>query len=166
MGKKNNFKKTNKSNVKPQKDAVKVKVPTETRVYTKSFDNFSEAIKEIREISEVFDKFIDRFYPTDEEIIVYSPEDLSMRFYDYIREHRFPSIHDKNTKFWSISVASNKMYVKTEFKITFGWQFKYRYDPAIKDNVVDQYDFVISDIGSNDDLKEKAVNKSWEFATK
>lgn len=163
MGKKNNFKKTNKSNAKPQKETVKA--PIETRVYTKSFTNFSDAVKEIREISEVFDKFIQKFYPDNDDII-YTPEELAMKFYDYIREHRFPSIHDKNTKFWSISVASNKMYVKTEFKITFGWQFKYRYDPAIKDNVVDQYDFVISDIGSNDDLKEKAVNKGWEFATK
>lgn len=163
MGKRNNFK---KSNEKPNT----TKVQTETRVYKKKFTKFSDAVDELREISSVFNKFITNFYPEEEEsnmvVIIDDPDELAMKFYDYIREHRFPSIHDKNTRFWSISVASNKMYIKTEFKITFGWQFKYKYDKDTKTTIVDEYEFTISDIGSDETVKENALHNGWNMQVK
>ena len=163
MGKRNNFK---KSNEKPNT----TKVQAETRVYKKKFTKFSDAVDELREISSVFNKFITNFYPEEEEsnmvVIIDDPDELAMKFYDYIREHRFPSIHDKNTRFWSISVASNKMYIKTEFKITFGWQFKYKYDKDAKTTIVDEYEFTISDIGSDETVKENALHNEWNMQVK
>lgn len=162
MAKKGNFAK--KNNVK------KNNVPSENRMYKKSFSIFSDGVNEMREISSIFNELIEELYynviDIDGKIEEFDFEDLAMAFHDYIRDYKFPSIYSKDTKFWSISLAANKLYVKTGYKITFGWQFKYRFDSQTKDYAIDSFDFVISDIGNNDDLKNTALELGWSLDVK
>ena len=162
MAKKGNFAK--KNNVK------KNNVPSENRMYKKSFSIFSDGVNEMRENSSLFNELIESLYydviDIDGKIEEFDFEDLAMAFYDYIRDNKFPSIYNKDAKFWSISIAANKLYVKTGYKITFGWQFKYRLDPQTKDYAIDSFDFVISDIGNNDDLKNTAIELGWSLDVK
>lgn len=159
----NNHNNTKKNNAK--NDA-----PKENRMYKKRFENFSDGVNEMRTISSIFNELVESFYydviDNDGKIEEFSPDDLAMCFYDYIRDNKFPSIHLKDTRFWSISVAANKLYIKTGYKITFGWQFKYKRDQSSGEYVADTYDFVISDIGNDDEIKNIALDLGWELDVK
>lgn len=138
----------------------------ETRVYTKVFDNFQEGVEEARKLSKVVENLIidsaDAFklqYEDDTDITK-DEYILSKAIMSYILDNKLPDVLNKDTRFWSVSISSNRMFIRTGYKITFGWDFKYEIK---KDSyeAVDGYRFTISDIGMDDDLKTAAEEMEW-----
>ena len=86
---------------------------------------------------------------------------LSKAITSYILDNKLPDVLNKDTRFWSLSISSNRLFLRTGYKITFGWDFKYEMK---KDsyNVTDGYKFTISDIGMDDELKALAEENKWD----
>ena len=145
-------------------------IPKQNRTYRKTFGTFVDGVLEMAEMSDVVNKFVDDYFydETTESVATdaITPEDFNYALLDYMASHRVPSIHDKNTRFWSINVAANKLYIKTGFKISFGWQFKYRYDKDTKEYVVDEYEFTLSDISENNNIMDFAESHNWDLEVK
>ena len=139
----------------------------ETRVYTKVFDNFQDGVEEAEKISTVVGRMINeagdsyKIQYEDNSNVTENEYILSKALTAYVLDNKLPDILNKDTRFWSLSVSSNRLFIRTGYKITFGWEFKYEMK---KDsyNVIDGYKFTISDIGMNDELKTLAEENEWD----
>ena len=139
----------------------------ETRVYTKVFDDFKTGVEEAKKISKVIDRLISeagdsyRIQYEDDSEVTENEYILSKAITSYVLDNKLPDVLNKDTRFWSLSISSNRLFLRTGYKITFGWDFKYEMK---KDsyNVTDGYKFTISDIGMDDELKALAEENKWD----
>lgn len=133
---------------------VKV-VPT---VATQTFPSFEEAIANMRGTSTIIDSFF------GEDITIDNNADDYAKFVAGRAAYEYPQLLGKHNIHTSYHIAANKVSVRGEHDLQFGWELKY----TITDGkaVIDSVECTIIMYNKFDALKEALDSAGWDLVEK
>ena len=114
--KRNNKKTVNNNNFNKSTEKPRVEV------FYKKFDSFEEAWKELNKIPSTPAELLPPYREEDANITI-AQKILMCIFKDNI-----PDVSKSSNMFWSISIASNRSFIKTNKYVGFGWDIEYTVD--------------------------------------
>lgn len=100
------------------------------QVFTKKFDTFEEAWKELNKIPSVPAELLPPYCEDDGNVT--AAQNILMNIFT----DNAPNVDEGSNMFWSISMAANRSYIKTNKYVGFGWDIEYAADKDKKQNVI------------------------------
>ena len=100
------------------------------QIFTKKFDTFKDAWKELNKIPSAPATLLPAFCENDGNVT--AAQNIFMNIF----KDNMPNVEEGSNMFWSIGIAANRCYIKTNQYVGFGWDIEYAADKDTKQNVI------------------------------